>query len=121
MFCDATAFNQPIGGWIMRGTTVYQMLAGADAFQQLLSGWLVCDVDCPFQNLGDNRIRVAGMDLEWHPSHRGRPIDQWLCAHDMVVLLRRSIHQTVLWRKLPEELVCLVGHWLGLNILHCNT
>jgi hypothetical protein len=101
-----------------RVTNARGMLVGADAFRQLVSGWSVRELACPFDKLGDH-IRVAGMDLRWHPSHRDRPIDQWLRVHDMVVLLRRSIHQTILWRKLPEELMRSVGWWLGLDILHC--
>jgi hypothetical protein len=50
-------------------------------------------------------------------------MDQLLRAHDMVVLLRRSIHQTFLWRKLPAELGRAVGQWLGLDnveYIHCT-
>jgi hypothetical protein len=121
MFCSASAFNQPLGSWDMRRVTnANGMLARADAFQQLVSGWSVREqLACPIDKLGDHCYRVAGVDLDWHLSQRGRPIDQWLCAHDMVVILRRSMRQTFLWRKLPEELLRVIGHWLGLNIVEC--
>jgi hypothetical protein len=118
MFHAASAFNQPLGGWDMRRVTnASGMLARADAFQQFVSGWSMGDVYCPFEDLWDaNYRRVAGVYLAWHPSRRGRTIDQWLRAHDMVVLLRRSFHQSVLCRKLPVELARTVVHWLGLII-----
>jgi surface protein len=122
MFYEASAFNQPIGGWNMRRVTnAHRMLDGADAFQQWVSGWSLDELSCPFflQDLGEHRLRVAGVDLEWYPSQRGRQIDQWLRAHDMVVTVRRSIHHTILWGKLPEELVRAVGQWLGLDIMKC--
>jgi hypothetical protein len=102
-------------------TDVHHMMVRADAFQQFLSGWSLFELWCLFEyNADDHRIRVAGIDLAWYPSHNDRKVDQWLRAHDMVVLLRRSFYQTILWRKLPEELAHMVGYWLGLNITKCN-
>jgi hypothetical protein len=102
-----------------RVTNTHRMLCRADSFQQFVSGWSLessIGLTCPFEYLQEFRIRVAGVELEWYPSHRSRPLGQSLRAHDMVVLLRRSFHQSVLWRKLPEELVRAVGQWLGLDI-----
>jgi surface protein len=132
MFHKAHAFNQPIGGWNMSCVlSVFRMLVRADAFQQWIEPWSMSGLadpwsrqddtshihgfSNPFHHVHNRCYHIAGVDLEWHLSHRGRQFEQWVRAHDMVVLLRRSIHQTFLWRKLPEELSRMVGQWLGLE------
>jgi predicted flavoprotein YhiN len=117
MFVDASAFNQPVGGWDVGAVrNVSYMFRGAAAFGQLVSRWQLCAQMCPFDQQGE-RLWVAGEALAWHPSQGGRLIDQWLRAHDMVVTLRRSMRQSALSWKLPEELVRAVGQWLGVECI----
>jgi hypothetical protein len=42
-------------------------------------------------------------------------IDQWLRAHDMVLLLRHSWSHARAWDVLPSELVRELLRWLGLQ------
>ena len=55
MFCGASAFNQTLGGWsIDNVTTMHQMFYGASAFNQPLGDWrLACG--CNTESMFDNK------------------------------------------------------------------